>query len=185
MKRLNKVASPAGAGYCEESPRLAIIIAMAVVIMVGIPLGLLNKKISEEGFRAADVSIYTGLAERVGGNVRVVREMLENGVVDVAALAAVAAPKVKLITPDINPTNMQEAANQDPNKLNVKMQAIYWSPRVEDSLVTIDNENYRVGDKIHGFTIMEIRKTEVVFRNPLGDKIIKYFYEYLETSKAR
>ena len=177
MTRLNKAAIPPETGYREESPRLGIIIALVVVAAVGIPLGLLNKKISDEGSQAADVSRYTGLADKVGGNVRVVREMLEKGVVDVVALAAVAAPRVTLITPDVTPTNMQEAANQDPNKLNVKMSAIYWNPH--DPLVTIDNENYRVGDKVKGFTILEIRKTEVLFRSPLGDKIVKYFYDYL------
>jgi len=181
----NKAVSPAGESYSEESPRLAIIIAIVVVVIVGVPLGLLNKKIADEGFRAADVSLYAGLADRVGGNVRVVREMLEKGVVDKVALAAVAAPRVTLITPDINPTNLQEAADQDPNKLNIDLQAIYWSPKPQDSLATIDNENYRVGDKVKAFTIMEIRKTEVVFRSPLGDKVVKYFYDYLEPSKSR
>jgi hypothetical protein len=177
MTGLNKAAVQKGTGYCEESPRLAIIITVIVILLVGVPLGLLNKKISDEGSRDADVSLYADLANKVGVNVRVVGEMLEKGVVDVVALAAVAAPKVTLITPDINPTNMQEAASQDPNKLNVTLSAIYWNP--SDPLVTIDNENYRVGDKVKGFTILEIRKTEVVFRSPLGDKVVKYFYDYL------
>lgn len=183
MTGLNKAASQSGIGYCEESPRLAIIITLVVVALVGTPLGLLNKKIADEGLQAADVSLYTGLANKVGGNVRVVREMLEKGIVDGAALAAVAAPRVTLITPDIDPTNMQEAASQDPNKLNISLSAIYWSP--QDPLVTIDNDNYRIGDKISGFTIMEIRKTEVVFRSPLGDKVVKYFYDYLQPSMTR
>lgn len=183
MTGLNKAASQPGTSYREESPRLTIIIAMVAVALVVIPLGLLNKKIADEGSLAADVSRYTGLADKVGGNVRVVREILEKGVVDVVALAAVAAPRVSLITPDVNPTNMQEATSQDPNKLNVKLSAIYWNP--QDPLVTIDNENYRTGDKIKGFTILEIRKTEVVFRSPLGDKIVKYFYDYLEPAKTR
>lgn len=183
MTGFNKAAIPPGTDYFEESPRLAIIIAVLAVVAVGVPLGLLNKKISDAGSQAADVSTYTSLADSVGANVRVVRDMLDKGVVDMVALAAVAAPKVTLITPDVNPTNMQEAANQDPNKLNVKLSAIYWSP--QDPLVTIDNENYRVGDKVKGFTILEIRKTEVVFRSPLGDKIIKYFYDYLDRSKTR
>lgn len=183
MTGLKKMIGQPETGYREESSRLAVIIAIVILALVVIPLGLLNKKISDEGSRAADVSIYTALAAKVDGNVRVVREMLEKGVVDMVALAAVAAPKVTLITPDINPTNLQEAADQDPNKLNVTLSAIYWNPT--DPLVTIDNENYRAGDKIKGFTILEIRQTEVVFRSPLGDKIVKYFYDYLEPSKAR
>jgi len=177
MIGLKRAVSQPGTGYSEESPMLAIIIAIVVVVLVGIPLGLLNKKISDEGSLAADVSRYTGLANKVAGNVRVVREMLEKGVVDEVAMAAVAAPRVTLITPDVNPTDMKEATSQDSNKLNVKLSAIYWNP--QDPLITIDDENYRVGDKVKGFTILEIRKTEVVFRSPLGDKVIKYFYDYL------
>jgi hypothetical protein len=183
MTGLNKAASRPRMGYREESPGLAIIIAIVVVALVGIPLVLLNKKIAGEGSRAADISRYSGLANKVDGNVRIVHEILEKGVVDEVALAAVAAPRVTLITPDITPTNMQEAASQDPSKLNVKLNAIYYS--THDPLVTIDNENYRAGDKIKGFTILEIRKTEVVFRSPLGDKVVKYFYDYLEPSKSR
>lgn len=119
----------------------------------------------------------------LGGNVRLVRAILEKGVVDVVALAAVAVPVITLITPDIDPTNMQEAASRDPNKLTVKLSAIYWNPR--DPLVTIDNDKYRVGDRIKGFTILEIRKTEVVFRSPPGDSSVKYFHDYLEPSKTR
>lgn len=178
MTGLNKVASQPGTDYSEESPKLAILIAVVAVTVVAIPLGLLNKKIADEGSQAADVSVYTGLAHKVGGNVRVVREMLEKGVVDVVKLSAITAPRVTLITPDVTPTNMQEAADQDPNKLNVKLSAIYWNSH--DPLVTIDNENYRVGDKVKGFSILEIRQTEVVFRSPLGDKVVKYFYDYLD-----
>ena len=177
MTGLKKAASQPGKGYSEESPMLAIIIAIVVVVLVGIPLGLLNKKISDEGSLAADVSRYTGLADKVGDNVRVVREMLEKGLVDKAMLDAALAPRVGLILPDIYPENLEEAKNQAPNKLDIELNAIYWS--TTDPLVTIDNENYRVGDKVKGFTILEIRKTEVVFRSPLGDKVVKYIYDYL------
>lgn len=177
MIGMKKPTSEETADYFEESPTLAIITAIVVVVFVGIPLGLLNKKVADEGSQAADVSSYSELSEKIAGNVRVVREMLEKGVVDEMALAAVATPRVTLITPDVNPTDMKEATSQNSNKLNVELNAIYWNP--QDPLVTIDDENYRVGDKIKGFTILEIRKTEVVFRSPLGDKVVKYFYDYL------
>jgi hypothetical protein len=118
------------------------------------------------------------LAGMVAGNVTIVRGILEKGVVDMAALAAAAAPKVTLITPDLSPTNLQKGADQDQSKLDIKLNAIYWNP--SDPLVTIDNENYRMGDTIKGFKILEIRETEVVFRSPLGDKVVKYFYDYLD-----
>ena len=178
MRSLAKTDGVSDAIYREEPPRLAIAITLVAVILVGIPLGVFNKKIVDEGSRSADVSKYTALAMQVNGTVKVVREMLEQGVVSDVALSGVTAPSVKLIVPQVNPTNMQEAADQDPNKLNVKLSGIYWSER--DPLVSIDGENYRVGDKIHGFTILEIRKTEVVFRSPLGEKIVKYFYDYLD-----
>jgi hypothetical protein len=178
MTGLNKVIVGAKSDYCEESPGLAIILAVIIVVMVGIPLGLLNKRIADEGSRNADISLYSSLAGNVAANVQIVRKVLEKGVVDMAALAAAATPTVTLITPDVSPTNMQEAAGQDPTKLAIKLNAIYWNP--SDPLVTIDNENYRTGDKVQGFTILEIRQTEVVFRSPLGDKVIKYFYDYLD-----
>ncbi|MBW2514684.1 MAG: hypothetical protein JRE21_08970 [Deltaproteobacteria bacterium] len=178
MTGLNKMVVRAKTDYCEESARLAIILAIILVVLAGIPLGLLNKKIADEGSREADVSLYSRLAGMVAGNVNIVRGMLEKGVVDVAALAAAAAPRVTLITPDVSPTNLQEAANQDQSKLDIKLNAIYWNPR--DPLVTIDNENYRTGDSVKGFKILEIRETEVVFRSPLGDKVVKYFYDYLD-----
>ena len=174
MMGLTKTPAGSESVYREEPPRLAIAITLVAVAVVGIPLGLFNKKIVDEGSRSADVSKYTALATQVNGTVKVVRDMLEKGVVSDVALSGVTAPSVKLIVPQVNPTNMQEAADQDPNKLNVKLSGIYWSER--DPLVSIDGDNYRVGDKIHGFTILEIRKTEVVFRSPLGEKVIKYFY---------
>ena len=178
MTGLKQAVVRAETEYCEESPRLAVILAVILVVLVVIPLGLFNKKIADEGSRNADVSLYSSLAGNVAGNVMIVREILDKGVVDARALAAASAPRVMLITPDVSPTNMQEAADQDPSKLAIKLNAIYWNPT--DPLVTIDNENYRVGDKVQGFTILEIRQTEVVFRSPLGDKVVKYFYDYLD-----
>ena len=58
-----------------------------------------------------------------------------------------------------------------PNIGPVKVTAIYWSP--VDPLATINDENYRVGDTVNGHTIIEIRKTEVVFRDPQGEEVVK------------
>lgn len=179
MTRLKQVAVEPGTGYAEESSILAIIITLVVIALVGIPLGLYNKRIGDEGSRSADVSNYSALAIQVNGTVRVVRQLLKKGVVDEVLLAET---KVTLITPGVVPTNLDEVASDNAGKLNVKLSAIYWSSH--DPLVTIDNENYRVGDKVKGFTITEIRKTEVVFRSPFGEKTVMYFYEYLDSTKT-
>jgi hypothetical protein len=57
----------------------------------------------------------------------------------------------------------------------LEVNAIDWQEK--DPLVTINDENYRVGDTFRGYTIIEIRETEVVFRDPLGEKVIKSMYE--------
>lgn len=59
----------------------------------------------------------------------------------------------------------------------LKLSAIYWNP--SDPLVTINDENYRVGDIVNGYKILEIRKTEVLFINSQGEKSVKQFYDYL------
>lgn len=167
-------------GYREESPRLAVLVTIVAVILVGAPLAFANKKIGDEGSRAADVSKYDQLAKKLTGNIAVVREILEKGVVEESVLiegGIIAAKGPTLIIPPVSPTNVNESS-EDPNTLNITLSAIYWSPR--DPLVTIDNENYHVNDKVKGFLILEIRKTEVLFRSPSGEKVVKYFYDYLD-----
>ena len=166
--------------YHEESPRPAILIAVAAVVLVGAPLAFANKKIVDEGSRSADVSQYVQLAQQLDGNVKGVRQILEKGLVQEATIlqAGVAASQgPTLITPMIMPTNSDEAA-QNRSGFNVTLSAIYWSEH--DPIVTIDGENYEVGDKVKAYTILEIRKTEVVFRSPAGEKVVKYFYDYLD-----
>ena len=177
MIGLTKRTSGAEAGYSEERPRLAIIITFAAVVLVGMPLGLFNRKIANDGSRSADVSSYTALTAQVNGTVTVVRDILEKGIVSDVALIGMASPTVKLIVPDVSPSNMKEAAGQNGNKLDINLTGIYLS---RNPIVGIDGEHYRVGDKVHGHTIMEIRETEVVFRSPLGEKVVEYFYEYLD-----
>lgn len=180
MKNIIKGPESLMNAYREESPRLAILVTVVVVVLVGAPLALANKKIGDEGASAADISKYAQLANTIDENVAVVRRVLENGVVKEATLVAggILAPKgTLLITPKVVPTNANEST-QNPNSLNIKLTAIYWNPN--DPLVTIDDDNYHVGDKIKGFTILEIRKTEVVFRSPGGEKVVKYFYDYLD-----
>ncbi len=168
--------------YREESLKPSVIIALVAVIAIAMPLGWMIQKIGDEGVRAADISQYNNLATLVDGNVSVIRTILASDMVDEQALAGIiAAPIVTLITPEIVPTNQSEAAQVDKNELNVKLKAIYWNPR--DPLVTIGSENYRIGDRVNGFKIKEIRKTEVVFLSPIGDTVVKYFYDYLDTPK--
>jgi hypothetical protein len=169
--------------YREESVKPAMVTALVAVMAIAFPLGWVIHKIGDAGGRAANISKYNDLASLVDGNVAVIRKVLANDVVDERELTGVAAaPVVTLITPDITPTNMGEAA-QNKNELNVKLKAIYWNPR--DPLVTIGDENYRIGDKVEGFKIKEIRKTEVVFMSPMGDTVVKYFYDYLDTPKRK
>ncbi len=180
MKNMMQGTRDSCENYREESPKIAVVTAVVAVMLVGAPLVLANKKIDDAGNRGADVSKYAKLVKNLDNNVQVVQRVLEKGIVKESVLAAtglVSAKGTTLITPPVVPTNRNESTN-DPNELNVVLSAIYWNPR--DPLVTIDNENYYVGDKIKGFTILEIRKTEVVFRSPAGEKVVKYFYDYLD-----
>jgi hypothetical protein len=171
----------AGVEYREESVKPAIIAAFVAVLVIALPMGWMIHEIGDEGVRASDISHYNSLATQVDGNVSVIRKILASDAVSERELAGVtAAPMVTLITPDIVPTNLNEAS-QSKNELKVTLKAIYWNPH--DPLVTIDNENYRIGDKVDGFKIKEIRKTEVVFMSPMGDTVVKYFYDYLDTPK--
>ncbi len=179
MKKLNKTSESLPEVYREESSRPAVIIMIVIVALIAAPLALANKRIGDDGQRAADVSKYAKLAKQLNANVTVVLEALKRGVVKESALketSVLGQSGPTTIIPPVTPTNLNESSG-NPNELEIKLTAIYWNPR--DPLVTIDGENYYVGDKVKGFTILEIRKTEVVFRSPAGEKIVKYFYDYL------
>ncbi len=183
MIGINKAKAVAANEYREVSVKPAIYTMLAVVAAVAAPLGWLNQKIAAEGFEIADTTQYQNLVAVVDRDVATVRHMLDNERVDEAALKGTLAPVVTLITPDIMPTNMGEAASQDSGALKIKLSAIYWSPN--DPIATINGENYRVGEMIQAHRIIEIRKTEVVFEDPMGDKVVKYFYDYLDKPKKR
>ncbi len=179
MKRMLKESEPLVGTYREESPKTAVFATVAAVILIGTPLSMANKKIETEGARTADISRYSKLAQKIDDNVGIVKDVLDKGVVDEKILATggiVASKGTTLITPRVMPTNVNESTD-DPNVLNVNLSAIFWNQ--SDPIVTIDNENYHVGELIKGFKILEIRKTEVLFRSPTGDKVVKYFYDYL------
>lgn len=164
--------------YSEESPKLAIGLAVSVVILVAAPLTMANMKIIDEGSRAADVSMFVSLTQRVGNNVSIVQKVLDKGVVkeiDLSDGVPLVSKGTTLITPPVSPTNVNEKG--DAKEIALKLSGIYWSQH--DPIATIDNDNYHVGEKVNGFLILEIRKTEVVFRSPSGEKVIKYFYDYL------
>lgn len=169
--------------YREVPVKPAIYTMLIVVAVVAAPLGWLNWKIGAEGSKIADTTQYQNLVAVVDRDVETVRYMLDNEHVDENALKGIMAPTVTLITPDIMPTNMGEAANQDSGKLKIKLSAIYWNPN--DPIVTINGENYRVGEMIQNHRIIEIRKTEVIFEDPMGEKVIIYFYDYLDKPRKR
>lgn len=174
MKTLKKGRGNAADSYSEESPRVAIIMAFVLVLLVGTPLALANLKVIEAGSRANDVSTYVRLAKQLDANVAAVREVVGKGVVTEAVITGEGVKGTTLITPLIAPTNIHETSS---DSMEITLSAIYWNPH--DPLVTINNENYHIGDKVKGFTIIEIRKTEVVFRSPAGEKVVKYFYDDL------
>lgn len=178
-KLRNDIARPAE-GYREESSRFAIVTMIVAATLVGTPLALANKKIEDNGSHAADVSKYALLAKKLDGTVVAVRDILKNGVVRDSVLSGgniLAAKGSKVITPPIAPTNLNEST-LNPNNVDLDLSAIYWNER--EPLATINDKNYKVGDKVKGtgFTILEIRETEVLFRSPTGEKVLKSIYEY-------
>lgn len=176
---LSKLPQMPAVEYREESPKLALVIMLIVVVLIALPLGWMIRDIGASGFKAADTTKYSTLAKSVTEDIVAVRNMIENELADEKIVIGIAsAPMVSLITPDIGPTNMEEAASVDNGELDVVLKAIYWNPR--EPLVTIGTENYTVGEKVQGYTIKEIRKTEVVFLSPVGETVVKYFYEYLD-----
>ena len=164
--------------YREEPVKPAIYTMLIVVTIVAAPLGWLNQKIGAEGFKVADTSRYQDLVRGVDRDVQMVNRMLVNETLDEKIIQNTISPGVKLITPDIMPTNMGEAAAQD-TTYEIKLSGIYWSR--SDPIVTIDGENYHVGDNVKNHRIVEIRQTEVVFEDPMGEKVVVYFYDYLRS----
>lgn len=165
--------------YREEPIKPAIYTMLVLVVLVAAPLVWVNQKIGAEGFKVADTTQYKDLVMVVAQDVKTVNRMLDNELVDESQLRGVKT--VTLITPDIMPTNMGEAASS--RKFKIVLKGIYWSP--SDPIVTIGEENYHTGEMIQGHRIVEIRKTEVVFEDPMGEKVVKYFYDYLETPKKK
>ena len=167
--------------YREESVKSAIYTMLIVVAVVIAPLGWLNQKVGAEGFKGADTTPFENLVLEVGQDLEMVKDMLVHERVDENLVKSVVlTPVITLITPDIMPTNLEESVGQDSPQFTVVLSGIYWSSH--DPIVTINGKNYHVGEQIQGHRIVEISKTEVVFEDPLGEKIIKYFYDYLGES---
>lgn len=176
---ISKLSQLSANEYREESAKPAIFTMLCIVVIIALPLVWMIRDIGDSGFKAADTTKYSALAESVADHVVAVRNMIENEMVDEHVVIGIAsAPMVTLITPEIGPTNSGEAAGIDKGELNVVLKAIYWNPSTP--IVTIGTENYKKGEMINGHTIKEIRKTEVLFLSPQGDTVIKYFYDYLE-----
>jgi len=179
MKKKGITDAPLSETYREESTKPAVIIMIAAVLLVGTPLALANKRIEDDGQRAADVSRFAQLANKLTDSVTLVFNTHKKATVSDSTLkdnGMLGRKGPTLITPDIKPTEMNES--RDPNALDLKVSAIYWNPH--SPLVTIDGENYREGQKVKGFTILKIGKTEVLFRNPAGENVKKNFYDYLD-----
>lgn len=182
MSRLNAPVSKVETFYHEESITPPILVMSLLVIAIASPLVWFNYSDLQQSARSADVSKYRVLAGELQVKTEDVRRMFSTEAVDESLMTQVSsASEVTLITPDSPVTNEAETVSRDPSAFSVKLKAIYWNP--VDPLVTIEDENYKVGEKIHGFTIVEIRKTAVIFRSPLGEQVIKYFYDYLDKPK--
>lgn len=166
--------------YREERVKPAVLVMVVVVVLVAVPLAWWNHKIGAEGSKIADTTQYHSLADLVGRDVKTVQRMLDNERVDVRALKGLKAAPA-LITPEVMPTNMAEAAVQTPKKFKPELSGIYWS--THDPMATINGETYRPGEVVQGHRIVEIRETEVVFEDPLGEKIVIYFYDYPAATK--
>lgn len=177
---IGKTKIDAASEYKEVSVKPAVYTMLIVIVAVTAPLGWLNQKIGAEGFRVADTTEYQNLVRGVGRDVKTVQRILDNEHVDKKDLQGALVPVVTLITPDIMPTNMEEAV-ADNGKFKVVLSGIYWSPN--DPIATLNGENYHTDEVIQGHRIVEIRKTEVVFEDPMGDKLVKYFYDYLDKPK--
>ena len=171
--------------YAEESVKPAILAMLVLLVLLAAPLGWFIHKIGSEGFRAADTTSYSTLVEKVDMHVGKIQRLLRQEAMDEVALKASIPPMVKLITPDIMQTNLEETVNQGSPGLNVELTGIYWSPNPLSSIVTLGGESYRVGERINGYKIVEIRKTEVVFKDPWGEPVVKYFYDYLGKPKQK
>lgn len=178
-KLLNKLEAEAAQGYAEESAKPAIYAMLALLILVVVPFGYLIRQIGVEGAKNADTSRYTSIAGTVQEKIQNVKTVLQRVFTDDTLLAETKAIplSVTLITPDIAPTNREEAVQNKNRKFDINLKFISWTPH--NPLVNIDGETYREGDTVKGHEIIEIRKTEVVFKSPTGEQVIKYFYEYL------
>jgi len=178
-----KAKADAATEYREVPVKPAIYTMLIVVAAVAAPLGWLNQKIGAEGFEIADTTQYQNLVAVVDQDVKMVRRMLDNERIDERELRGTMAPVVTLITPVIMPTNMGEAAAQNSGAFKIELSAIYWNSH--DPIATINDENYHVGEVIQGHRIIEIRETEVVFEDPMGEKVVIYLYGYLDEPKKR
>jgi hypothetical protein len=163
--------------YREVPVKPSVYTMLAVVVIMAVPLSWLNLRIGKEGLKFADTSRYSELVAVVNHDMQTVRTMIVDARVDERSLKGSLAPTVTLITPDILPTNQDLAAARESSKLNIELNGIYWSP--VDPIVTINNENYYEGDQIQGYRILDIQKTKVIFEDPMGETVIKDFYDYL------
>lgn len=179
MNNRNQMMNKTGGSYREESGKLAAVTMLLLVCAIALPMGWMAHLNRKQSNSSNEIKKYSIRAEALQSEIMTIQQMLKNEVLDDELLIEVAtAPGVALIATDDVQVNEKESDKNKPKKLNVELNAIYWNP--ESPLITIGKENYKVGEKIQGFTIVEIRKTEVVFQSPLGEEVVKYFYDYLD-----
>ena len=150
---------------------------LVLAVLVTAPLVWLNMKIEKEGAQSADVSNYDVIMKNIDRNARSVRKLRN---VEIQALAALKysgdSGKTSLIVPNDGSTNSDDMAAS--RKLDIELSGIIWNP--DAPLVIIEREIYKKGESVNGYEIIKVSRTEVIFRNSMGDTVVKQFYEYLE-----
>lgn len=178
----NKSAPGSGQPYREEPVKPAIYTMLVIVGIVALPLGWLNQKISAEGSKVADTSRYQELVKTVTQDVVSVQRMLDSETVGQKVLKGTAGPQVSFFRPDVPRTNEDDIVMQDSAKFKIELSGIYWG---KNPIATINGDNYHTGETVMGHRIIEIRKTEVVFEDPMGQKAVKYLYDFLDEPHRR
>jgi len=163
--------------YREESTKRSVAIAGVALTLLIVPLVGSISRINAAGLKSADISKYTTLIRTVDSDMRTVEKALANRLSGLESTER----SVTLIIPELVIINEIKPDDERPTSLKIDLKGIYWNP--SNPLVGINNETYRVGDKIQGYVIVKIGKTAVHFKAKDGTLVVKDFYENLFKSK--
>lgn len=177
MSGMSPLMQGTQSAYKEESVKPAVAVMILLVCAISLPLGWLTYQARSAAVNAFDLDRYTVMADQLKSEIEEVRGLLQNDSFDIGPLNKVVPD------PFVPATVLPDPDESIPKTLDVELKAIYWIRGAP--LVTIGQKNYRVGEKIDGFTIVEIRKIEVDFESPAGERITKYFYESLNEPKRK